>query len=218
MSKMGMRTLPFFKNKKGWHVAGSNYGDEGGTPYELPPATASTLGGVKVGNGLNVTNDGVVSTDVSALANKTDLSAIIATGTTNATGSQINTGTYFYLNGVYCVAKTDIPTDAAFAENTNYETVSVGAVLASNITYTVTVPSEGSLNVTLDPHHAYLVFTDSYTVPLLSMVVSGGDGYTGTFDILKDDGQVWSFSLSDNVLTISFSGIIDRPVYIKKIA
>lgn len=33
----------------------------GGTPYKLPPATASTLGGVKVGDGLSVAADGELS-------------------------------------------------------------------------------------------------------------------------------------------------------------
>lgn len=33
----------------------------GGSEYVLPPATASTLGGVKIGEGLNVTGDGTIS-------------------------------------------------------------------------------------------------------------------------------------------------------------
>ena len=35
-----------------------------GSSYELPPATASTLGGVKVGSGLTVAQDGTLSLDV----------------------------------------------------------------------------------------------------------------------------------------------------------
>lgn len=33
----------------------------GGEPYELPPATANNLGGVKIGEGINVTSDGTIS-------------------------------------------------------------------------------------------------------------------------------------------------------------
>lgn len=33
----------------------------GGEQYELPPATALSLGGVKIGNGLSVTEDGTIS-------------------------------------------------------------------------------------------------------------------------------------------------------------
>ncbi len=38
-------------------------GGSGGGSYTLPPATASTLGGVKVGSGLSVTAEGVLSAD-----------------------------------------------------------------------------------------------------------------------------------------------------------
>ena len=34
-----------------------------GTPYTLPPATADQLGGVKVGDGLTVDNEGKLSVD-----------------------------------------------------------------------------------------------------------------------------------------------------------
>ena len=33
----------------------------GGTPYELPPATVHSLGGIIVGNNLEITSDGVLS-------------------------------------------------------------------------------------------------------------------------------------------------------------
>jgi len=38
-------------------------GGGGGSGYTLPAATASTLGGIKVGNGLSVTAEGVLSAD-----------------------------------------------------------------------------------------------------------------------------------------------------------
>lgn len=56
-------------------------------------------------------------------ADKTDLTSIIATGSTNTTGATIKGGTYFYLNGTLCRAKTDIAADATFTLNTNYEVV-----------------------------------------------------------------------------------------------
>ena len=39
----------------------------GGSSYTLPPATASTLGGVKVGTGLAATSDGTVSIDLGSI-------------------------------------------------------------------------------------------------------------------------------------------------------
>ena len=44
-------------------VEGLEGGGSGGEGYTLPPATASTLGGIKVGSGLSVTQDGVLSAD-----------------------------------------------------------------------------------------------------------------------------------------------------------
>ena len=57
-----------------------------------------------------------------------DLASIHATGATNATGSQIDKGTFFYLNGTLVLAKTDIATSAQFTSGTNYEVVTAGAL------------------------------------------------------------------------------------------
>ena len=69
-------------------------------------------------------------------AAKTDLTSIIATGTTNATGATITKGTYFYLNGTLVQAKADIASGATFTSGTNYEAVTAGGLnsLQSNIT------------------------------------------------------------------------------------
>lgn len=60
-----MRMLPFFKPKKGFMIAGggleTSSGGGGGGSYTLPTATASRLGGVKIGSGISVTNDGTIS-------------------------------------------------------------------------------------------------------------------------------------------------------------
>lgn len=62
---MGIRSLPFFKGKKGWQFAGGGQADGGGggggESYTLPVASANVLGGVKIGSGLNITNDGTLS-------------------------------------------------------------------------------------------------------------------------------------------------------------
>lgn len=68
-------------------------------------------------------------------ANKKDLTNITATGTTNTTGVQITSGTYFYLNDVLVKAKSNIAVNATFTLNTNYENVTAGGLnnLASQI-------------------------------------------------------------------------------------
>lgn len=60
-------------------------------------------------------------------AERTDLTTIFATGNKNTTGAQIAAGTFFYLNGVYCKALTNIAVNATFTENTNYKKDTVGA-------------------------------------------------------------------------------------------
>ena len=65
---------------------------------------------------------------ISTKADKTDLTSIIATGSTNATGSTITNGKYFYLNGTLVRAKADIANGASFTLNTNYEVVTAGGL------------------------------------------------------------------------------------------
>lgn len=57
---MGMRSLPFFKGKKGYQFAGGGITSDGGGG-SLPIASTDTLGGIKVGNGLSITSEGVLS-------------------------------------------------------------------------------------------------------------------------------------------------------------
>lgn len=64
------------------------------------------------------------------LANKTDISSISITGSTNNTGSAITSGTWFYLNGELCRAKTDIATSATLTLNTNYEKNTIDNMVA----------------------------------------------------------------------------------------
>lgn len=70
------------------------------------------------------------SIDASTLADKTDISSIVTSGTTNSTGSTITSGTWFYLNGELCRAKVDIANGATFTLNTNYEKKTVSEGLA----------------------------------------------------------------------------------------
>ena len=59
-------------------------------------------------------------------AERADLATLNLTGSTNSTGSTINAGTFFYLNGSYCKATMNISNGATFTLNTNYEEVSLG--------------------------------------------------------------------------------------------
>lgn len=58
-----MRGLPFFKAKNKPQFAGLNFSDGGGGggSSSLPIASADTLGGVKIGEGIDVSSDGTIS-------------------------------------------------------------------------------------------------------------------------------------------------------------
>ena len=71
--------------------------------------------------------------DVASLAPKIDLAAIQATGSTNATGSTIPSGTYFYLNGNLVQALADIASGATFTSGTNYSSVTAGGLNSSQM-------------------------------------------------------------------------------------
>lgn len=88
-------------------------------------------------------------------ANRDDLSDIIINGATNNTGATITMGTYFYLNGVFCRALTDVANGATFTLNTNYKTVTVGACLLKE--ESVTAYLESNNNYTLGHGTAKMV-------------------------------------------------------------
>ena len=64
-------------------------------------------------------------------AERSDLATLNLTGSTNTTGSTINAGTFFYLNGEFCKALTNIANGATFTLNTNFEVVTVGGEISS---------------------------------------------------------------------------------------
>ena len=91
-----MRIMPFMKRKKGVQFAGIGLdtGGGGGGLYVLPPATANTLGGVKVGQGLSITSDGTLSIDGGC-------------GSFDFSTTEVNTGQK-WVDGksIYCIVKT----------------------------------------------------------------------------------------------------------------
>lgn len=69
-------------------ISVSGGGSSSGSNYTLPTASSSTLGGVKIGSGLTINTNGVVSADVTAstltaYAKTTDLSAVATSGSYN---------------------------------------------------------------------------------------------------------------------------------------
>lgn len=98
----------------------------------LYTATAIIANGGTITVGTNCTaSDTIIEQipNVEGKANKTDLASISETGSTAS--QAITAGTYFYLNGEYVKAKTDIASGATFTLNTNYVVATVGDNLLS---------------------------------------------------------------------------------------
>ena len=58
----------------------------GGSSYTLPVASASTLGGIKVGNTLNISDDGTTEVDTNQIATKEYVDGAIQSSITDALG------------------------------------------------------------------------------------------------------------------------------------
>ena len=81
-----MRLLPFLKPSNKVNTCGVGF-DGGGGSYTLLPATSSTLGGVIIGEGVSVDEDGTISVDGGSGVGGFDFSA-----------SEVLVGTYFNQN------------------------------------------------------------------------------------------------------------------------
>lgn len=133
-----------------------------------------------------------------------DLTSIKAVGSTNATGSTITKGTYFYLNGKLCLAKSDIANGATFTLNTNYEVVTAGGLNSLNsaiaakpdiqiqtVTYTNAGYNMYSNNAVIPSGKTYALICADPTYEFM-----GSRGYVR---IRKTDGTL----LNDATVTIS---------------
>ena len=124
-------------------------------------STGTKIASIKVDD--DTTDLYAPAVDISGKADKIDLTDIIETGT--EASQAIAAGTYFYLNGTLCRAKTDIAAGATFTLNTNYEVVN-GAL-------NDTLPSWGiqtfSLNFTA--LHDEIVLARFYTSSDTSVII-----------------------------------------------
>jgi hypothetical protein len=125
--------------------------DGNGVPAWRADANTTTGDGIKTkvaktGSGTAVTNTiaanttmdnsigTLLSNDVALNTNKaekTDISNIKVTGSTNDTGATITSGKFFYKGTTLVKAKADIAAGATLTENTNYEVATAGDELTS---------------------------------------------------------------------------------------
>ena len=100
-------------------------------------------------------------------AERSDLATLNLTGSTNSTGSTINAGTFFYLNGSFCKALTNIAANATFTENTNYEDATVGGEL-ENLAFSAKAIEATQINTT------YVSNINAYVYTFGNLIIISG--------------------------------------------
>lgn len=122
-------------------------GDSGG--YTLPPATADTLGGVMIGENINVSDSGTISVDLSAYLKSDEISDWAkAKSKPTYTAEEVGAAEKNHTHNMSDI--TDMP-EWAKAENKPVYTASeVGAATAADITAAVNAVEIGGRNLLYD--------------------------------------------------------------------
>lgn len=139
------------------YVALPYVSDGGGSSGDLPIATATTLGGIKVGNNLSITEDGTLSanagttgtTDYTQLENKPQINSVELTG--NKTLDDLG----IQAKGNYLTALPDnaVTTDAT-------QTISGDKTFTGDITTTNIYPA-GEITFTRNSQYRYINYIDT---------------------------------------------------------
>ena len=134
---------------------------KGGSGGTIPPATSETLGGVKIGAGVNVSEDGTIS--VSSYAPHAYSTNEVATGRKWIDGKDIYEKTYYYENGIALTAAgadTGIP-------HTNFDKIINCRGVGGNCQFVSGNTFYSSTNIRVSVHEpltvSYIIF--EYTKP-----------------------------------------------------
>jgi len=113
----------------------------------------------------NLISSAAVAAALADKADKTGLTDIFTTGSTNNSGGAIGAGVFFYKDGTLVQAKTAIASGATLTLNTNYEVPTAGALnaLKSAIAWkaeSLYVPANGSVDIILGNPANAIVFSN----------------------------------------------------------
>lgn len=120
-----------------------------GSSYTLPAATASTLGGVKIGSGISVTSDGTISAAAGGGAtnvNADGMQVIIGSGATNYTGSSKAPATAVGANAK--AGANDVAIGSGAKAPTNGNSIAIGASASSLNSTSVAIGFSASTETT----------------------------------------------------------------------
>lgn len=130
------------------HISGKFTADEG-VGYVLPPATTDTLGGVKIGDNISVTADGVISVDMSEYLKNADI-ADWAKGDEKPsyTAEEVGAAEKNHTHNMSDI--TDMPEWTKTENKPDYTASEVGAATAADITAAVNAVEIGGRNLLYD--------------------------------------------------------------------
>lgn len=130
------------------HISGKFTADEG-VGYVLPPATADTLGGVKIGDNISVTADGAISVDMSEYLKNSDISDWAkAESKPVYTAEEVGAAEKNHTHNMSDIA--DMPEWTKTENKPAYTASEVGAATAADITAAVNAVEIGGRNLLYD--------------------------------------------------------------------
>ena len=130
------------------HISGKFTADEG-VGYVLPPATADTLGGVKIGDNISVTADGAISVEMSDYLKNTDIADWAKAESKPAyTAEEVGAAEKNHTHNMSDI--TDMPEWTKTENKPAYTASEVGAATASDITAAVNAVEIGGRNLLYD--------------------------------------------------------------------
>ena len=130
------------------HISGKFTAD-GGVGYVLPPATADTLGGVKIGDNISVTADGAISVEMSDYLKNTDIADWAKAESKPAyTAEEVGAAEKNHTHNMSDI--TDMPEWTKTENKPAYTASEVGAATAADITAAVNAVEIGGRNLLYD--------------------------------------------------------------------
>lgn len=142
---------------------------------------------------------------------KNSVASISITGTTNDTGATIPQGTYFYVSGALCVAKTAIADGSPLNEGTNYEAVTAGglnalkSITASGKLIGSIASGKTSGTITLGASVAHLLIFVTGNAGKCAMILAATNSSNTVFVAEVHKGASISFTAGTGTVTVTIA-------------
>lgn len=195
----------------------------GGSSYTLPPATASVLGGVKVGTGLTVASDGTISVPASSgvttsqvmTALTTDASITVPSDTTPVAISTANLSTaVWHMNG-YLSSSVVFTIPEGTRGRWFVDAHSLGSASpTNNIQIKTTSTSNQAQVATISPLSQATIYSDGTSVLLENPPAASTGGSSSLKAVTTNDQGTTSTTFAD-VTNMSFTVVGGQSYYVR---